>query len=283
MLNLTLAAARFLEENAAARLEWWQTLQLDQIGGAVQGAWSAWEQDWVSMPAPLYERFACSLAHLSAGSADVRWQPLGMRGQAAAWMEVTRDAVGEIQNAIFGPRPEFASPLAPEEDIALGVARDAWAALASTLRDRLFLDADGGQTDPPNYVFKPWSGGVVLSPPQGKPLACSLLLNAECVRGLLQSHGSGVSPIELKRNQAVGITPLEEALEEHKLLLRAELDGCEVDVGELENLGLGDIVRLGHRLDEPLRVWTDTEGPLCEAFLGRQAGAKAIELVRKPT
>jgi hypothetical protein len=159
------------------------------------------------------------------------------------------------------------------------VASRAFAALADTLRDCLSLDVDPRQTEPERALFKPWSGLVIVSAPDAGPLFHSLLLNAQCVRMLLRSQAN--QPTTPKRvPQAPIVTSVEQALADHKLPIQVELAGCELDLGTLQSLRLGDIVPLSHALDEPLLVSTPAYGAFCAGFLGRQAGSKAIELLR---
>jgi flagellar motor switch/type III secretory pathway protein FliN len=278
MSDRTLSSGLLIDGTSAQPLAWWPPARLDQVARSVQAAWSDWMADWISTPAPVCDALVCTLAHHSPGLAAVQWAPLGSRGRAAAWIQAHSRPVDKIQRAIFEPDDQPLAPAVPEASIALAVATSAWEALADTLRECLYLDCNGGQASPAPGVFKPWSGCVLVSPPHGSALDHSLLLNAECARGVLGLPD--VSPAEFAQPQRGGMTKLEEALAEHKLRIQAELAGCELDLGELENLRVGDIVPLAHPLDEPLLVSAAAEGPFCAAFLGRAAGSKAIELVR---
>jgi flagellar motor switch protein FliM len=143
------------------------------------------------------------------------------------------------------------------------------------------LDVDPGQTNPDRAVFQPWSGGVLLSLPNAGALLPSLLLNPQCVRVLLGSQASHpMVPERARRAPPITVT-VEQALAGHTLPIQAELAGCELDLGTLQSLRLGDIVPLPHALDEPLLVSTPVYGTFCAGFLGRQAGSKAIELLRE--
>jgi hypothetical protein len=279
MPNLSSSKAPFLAGDNFERLAWWPPLLLDQIAQPVQAAWSAWMRDWISAPGAVGDGCACSLAHQAAAHADAQWNAIGTRGRAAAWIKAAHDPIEKIQQAIFGPGHHLTEPAGSGQRIAIAVATSAWAALAEMLRDGLLLDPAEGQSGPAPGVFKPWSGCVLVAPPDSAPLDCALLLNAECVRALLQSREIATAAVHPRQRTAV--TPLEEALAEHKLLLRAELAGCELDMGELEHLSLGDIIPLAHGLDEPLLVSSSAQRPFCAAFLGKQAGSKAIELVPK--
>lgn len=278
MSNPVLKSGTFRDGHDAERLAWWPRQRLDDVGRAVQETWTAWMRDWISASASLCDGGACTQAHEYVGLGELHWDPIGTRGGAAAWIEARFGNVERIQDAIFGAEPGPA-PVGPREGIALAVAARAWAALIDALREVLSLDREPAQPGPAAGVFKPWSGGVLVSPPSGVPLAQCLLLNAECVRGLLRLPETPAG--EVFQQPRAGMSALEEALAEQKLLIRAELAGCELDLGELENLDIGDVVPLAHALDEPLTVATSADGPFCAAFLGRQAGRKAIELIRQ--
>jgi hypothetical protein len=235
-------------------------------------------RDWIPAAVPVSDGATCGLAHDGRGLAQLQWEPLGGRGRAAAWIEVRQRPVDNIQEALFGA-DRLQTPLGPREGVAPAVAAQAWSALICTLREALCLDCDGGQPSPARSIFKPWSGCVLVSPQSAVPLAQSLLLNADCVRALLglpEVSGGDGAP-----QSNAGTSSLEEALAGHSLLIRAELAGCELDLGELENLRIGDIVPLAHALDEPLLVSTPDDDPFCAGFLGRHAGSKAIELIRQ--
>jgi hypothetical protein len=276
-VNPALSPSPFLDGDSAERLSWWPQHHLDSVARTAQGAWSAWMRDWIPAAVSVSDGVTCGLAHDSLGLAELQWEPLGGRGRAAAWIEVRQRPVDKIQEALFGA-DRLPAPLGPREGVAPAVAAQAWSALICTLREALCLDCDGGQPSPARGIFKPWSGYVLVSPPGGVPLAQSLLLNAECVHALIglpgRPGGDGAP------QSSVGTSSLEEALAGHSLLIRAELAGCELDLGELENLRIGDIVSLAHALDEPLLVSTPDDVPFCAGFLGRHAGSKAIELIR---
>jgi flagellar motor switch protein FliM len=67
------------------------------------------------------------------------------------------------------------------------------------------------------------------------------------------------------------------ALAERPLELHVELEGCELDVGALQDLQVGDVVRLAHGLDRPVCV-RHAGASLCHAYIGRRGNRKAVEL-----
>jgi hypothetical protein len=278
MSSRQLNSGPLLDGGSAARVAWWQPLQLDEVARTVRSAWSAWMRDWIGLPIAPCVGVTCTLAQETAALADLGWEPVGTRGCAAAWMAVGHGAVEKIQAAMFGADPHVPSPFVDRDGIAHAVAADARAALPGNLRHSLGLDCDPAQSGPRPGIFKPWSGGVVAAPRDGIPLEWSLLLNAECVRALVQVRETPL--VGRIQDHRTGLIPLEQAMAEHKLLIQAQLTGCELDFGHLEDLRIGDVVPLTHALDAPLFVSTAAEDHFCSAFLGGQAGLKAIELVR---
>jgi hypothetical protein len=193
-------------------------------------------------------------------------------------MEVRTDADADVLEEIFGADAGASSRTAGPEGIAQSIAARAWTELANSLRETLALDP-AELAGPAADSFKVWSGCVVVSTPGSRRMPRNLLLNAECVRALLASQGRGVAaPASWPR---MTLTPLAHALVDRKLPIRVELSACELDLGSLQGLRVGDIIPLPHSLDAPLLVSTTQEIPVCAGFLGRQGGFKAIELVRE--
>jgi flagellar motor switch protein FliM len=62
------------------------------------------------------------------------------------------------------------------------------------------------------------------------------------------------------------------------LPLQVRLEACEVDIGRLQDLQPGDVVRLPHRLDAPAAVVGPGGQPLFGGYLVRRRGRKAVEL-----
>jgi hypothetical protein len=271
-----------IEGGGADLLAWWDPGQLAEIARCLQAALSNWARDWIPGGVPASSPYICTFAHERPECSALHWDSIGTRNQAAAWVEVRDDPVVHIQQAIFGAEHHSPAPTRQQGGIAHAVANRAWAALADSLCDCLSLDSDHRQAHADRALFKPWSGGVVASSSSVGPLFHSVLLNAECVRALLRSHASHMTPPARARQVPIRVT-VEEALADHKLPIQVQLAGCELDLGILQSLRVGDIVPLPHHLDAPLLVSTPAYGTFCAGFLGRQAGWKAIELLRQPS
>ena len=273
---------RPLPEAADARpLAWWTPAQLDAVASPAAQAWSAWLRDWVGGAHTGAVTSECAQAHERPERQASVWVPLGRRGGAAAWIDTRGGPEADVLDEIFGADAGGGARQHGQEGIAHSVAARAWAALAENLRGALALDAAEDALGPDALCFKPWSGAVLVSARYSGRLPRTLLLNAECVRALLASQGD--DPAATRRPPAPRETmvPLAQALAARKLPIRIELSPCELDLGSLQGLRVGDIIPLSHSLDAPLFVSTAQDVPVCGGFLGRQAGFKAIELVRE--
>jgi hypothetical protein len=273
-----LSVAGGFQDGAAESLAWWDEPVLEALSRCVQAAWTQWTNDWIG-GAGFVGSCTCTLAHANPDAAQAHWEPLGARKQAAAWIEVRPNSIEHIQEAIFGPEHHCATAPGRQGGIAQEVAARAWASLANDLRNCLSVDRGDPQRSPERACFQPWSGFVRIGAPAGGPLAHSLLLNAECVRAIAEAQIKASSVARLPQSSST-VTPLRDALADHKLAVQVELAECELELGMLSTLRIGDIVPLAHALDAPLLISTSRQDRLCAGFLGRHSGAKAIELQR---
>jgi hypothetical protein len=264
----------FVDGSSARMLAWWADWQLDGLAQPLQAALSAWTADWLESRPPDVGDIVCTLAHEKGREAAVRWTPLGARGQAAAWIAAGEPVV-DLRDLLFGAPP--GAPSRPP-GIAEAVASRAWAALLNGLRACLALDPGADDAQPGPVLFRPWSGCVAVSVLLAGTLPQSLLLNAECVRSVLGERARHRGTRQT-REQRLALMGLEKALANRKLPILVELEGCELDLGSLKGLRVGDIVPLPHRLNMPLLVSTTNNARVCAGFLGRHSGLRAVELV----
>jgi flagellar motor switch protein FliM len=105
-----------------------------------------------------------------------------------------------------------------------------------------------------------------------------LLLDAPAVEGVLRS----VAPQLARSAHAPGapqaLTPVALAVECLRMPLHVELSACELDVASLEDLRIGDVVPVPHRLDAPLLVRDAQEETLFGGYLAQRGGRKALAL-----
>jgi len=74
------------------------------------------------------------------------------------------------------------------------------------------------------------------------------------------------------------IEALDAALGNGHITLRVLLEGTELNLGQLQDLRIGDVVPLAHRLDSPAQVIVRDGAPVCEGWLGQRNNCIAIEL-----
>jgi hypothetical protein len=241
----------------------WTQRQLDAVAVKLSDPWELWLRDWGLQAAG---SLSCRVAQ--SDDAKMRWLAAARHAQRCAWL--AGGAQEALAAALFGMRHS------PQAEAGAIVAAQALAELRSVIAAVLELDpaqAPGPVEHPPTGA---WSGSVVLELPlAGQPLHA--LLNAACVAALVpvatpapSRHGTG----------AAGLVALESAVAGQVLRLRVELGACELDIGTLQGLQLGDVLPLLHSLDTPARVLGAGDQHVCDAYLGKQGSRKAAELTR---
>jgi hypothetical protein len=142
--------------------------------------------------------------------------------------------------------------------------------MAGTLQ--LGLAASGRFPDA--SAWNRWNGAVVAQLP-----GCGLLLmQAGVVRAMARGRG-------LRSGETGGqpLVALRDALRAAPMQVQVELVGCELEVGELQALQVGDVVALRHRTDAPAFLCRSGGDVLLSGWLARTRGRKAIELARPET
>jgi hypothetical protein len=167
----------------------------------------------------------------------------------------------QLARALFGAA-EACTPVLAE--VVAMCRADAHARLADALQ-LARCDGEG----PPAGAWRPWSGALLASLPMG----WRVLLDAALVRSLLPP------PAREAPATPAPLVPLQRAAAALALPLQVHLEGCEVDIGSLQDLRPGDVVRLPHPLDAPAAVVARDGQPLFGGYLVRRRGRKAVELV----
>jgi len=68
------------------------------------------------------------------------------------------------------------------------------------------------------------------------------------------------------------------ALASQPLALRAELGSTSLTIGEIENLAIGDVIKLDQSCDTPIRISVGMQQTIADGQLGLQSGNKAVKL-----
>lgn len=265
----------------ASPLRWWTAPQLDALASCLDAPWRQWLADWGLAPQGGGVAVQCMQAHEAHDLAALQWELLGARSGAVAWIAVgSQHGPAAMHSALFGmPGQALKQPV---EGIAAEVAGAAWRDAQHRLAQALMLDEPAGVAPPPASLLKPWSGAVVATLSL-RGAAVHAMLGAQTVQAWLVAHGGGLATTTAARAKAAGnLEPVAQALAARVLPVRAELDGCEIGLGALQGLRVGDVVRLSHALDAPLRMVGPGREHLGGGWLGQRAGVKAVELMRRP-
>lgn len=250
--------------------------ELSHLASAVRSACAPWANAWLGDAATF--EVACHRAAdhatepgrfegswLSAGIADGRWLSastatplLAQLGAALLASESSADAQGEAKR----------SPLLRE--------------LAGTaLNELLEAILRGGNHDtavarvpqsPDAGFWKAGSGAVVAEVSFGGSTAV-LALNPALVRALLRGA----------RRQSGMETPLDSAaaaLSNGRLPLQVLVGEAQLELGLLQTIVVGDVIRLDARADQPLQVVNADGVRLCGAYLGTRGVQKSIQLTK---
>ena len=100
-----------------------------------------------------------------------------------------------------------------------------------------------------------------------------LFLNGPCVAKAIGARASDGGSSRL--------APVVEGISQLAVRASVELAGCEIDLGDLQALKVGDILRVPHALEQPMLVQVG-DRPVCAAYLGRRGNSRAVELLHAP-
>lgn len=108
-------------------------------------------------------------------------------------------------------------------------------------------------------------------------LGARVVATAAAVENLLPAKApdSAAAP----RPGAAPLVAIAIALADTRISLHVQLQECDVDLGLLQRLRPGDVLRVPHRLDAPALVRTAGGNALFQGFLARSQRRRAVELV----
>jgi hypothetical protein len=247
----------------APRLRAWSSGELTRVRAIVDAAVLEWARAW-DLPVDLAAPLACT-----EGDSEIRttadWHALGGDEQGFAWWRWSEGARRRLASVWFGAG---AGGTPVVEAVVQDCQRDAMSRLANALRLRDPTCA----SQPADAMWRPWSGAATMSLPCGGHLA----MQAGVLDSLLRPPATST-----QARPSIECSPLVtlgEAISRTSLRLRVELEGCELGLGELQDLQAGDVLRLAHPLDAPLSIFHAPGPPLFRGWLARSHGRKAVEL-----
>lgn len=216
---------------------------------------------------------------------DAAWTPLLADAPARVSWACARAPHETLLAAMFDAsrRPPTSTG---EPSIAEQLATECWyeqlAALRAVLPEATPAD-DGGAPADGGARWRRWSGAVVVDLPWFDA-RLQLLVDGASVASLVKAGGSRRPPPPRRGDAAP--RPVLGALAHADVRLEVRCGGAAIDLGSLVSLRVGDVLRLDHRLDDPVHVVaTGTPpdaAPLCRGWLGRADDHLCVELARSP-
>jgi hypothetical protein len=243
----------------ARPLYWWDERGLQSLAKALEDQLARWRAAW---------GIGCDAAGLRCQPAGQLpdavgdWLAFDAAGTAQAWFCVRDDKDAGLLQALF-PGVVAPGPLACS--VAGACRRDAIERIATLLG---LACVDERAEAPAAALTRVGSGAVEAD--LAAPPGARLLVGPEVAARWRKGRKQQLRPREV-------LVAATEAATNESLLLQVELDGCELEVGALQGLQVGDVVRLDHGLQTPASVRHGGE-PLCNAYLGRRGNRKAVEL-----
>lgn len=241
---------------AAAALRGWAAGEVRVIEAALASVLEAWAGDWqVSAPGAIAGMAASEGRAAQPGP----WICVGAAAGACAWLQWEPEQAGHIAQRWFGAGAQTGAVVASVLDAC---RQDALQRIAAALGLAPSAQAPG----PAQTLWHSWSGALVMR--------CDgvgvLLMDA----GVVRRFGAGPRP----QQPSTPLVCVRDALRSTRMELQVDLDGCELAVGELQGLQVGDVLTLRHRLDAAARVTRPEGDTVLSGWLARVRGRKAVEL-----
>lgn len=229
---------------------------LQAVRTHVEDALQAWAADWMGASAELsVQCFPFELPEREDLS-DAWCQFTGRWG--SAW--VRADAQSIASAALFGVQSTDG------DGVAVSVADQAVRALLERLTD--------SQTPPLKMDALP---ALALAP--GRQTMRVEIRTGELLLELVV-QGSRAEGLRSSKKLSPPLTRLDIALTGQALPLRARLGETEINLGALQDLAVGDIIRLDRQLDQPAELILLDEKLPCRGYLGMLDGRIAVEIGR---
>jgi hypothetical protein len=245
----------------------WRASELAVLACRLQACLHDWSEAW-SIDG-VDDAVRCEPACHSDGGAA--WSTLGARAGGTAWIAETPAQADRIALALFAT-----------SDAQTPVVRRVCAACLQDLRARLAAALQLAAPDaacsaaPTAGEWSAWSGAVRAR----LPFDLQLLLAGEAVAAVL---GPACASAPSNGEPSAPLVAVPDAMADVRVPMAAHLGPCALGLGTLRGLQLGDVVHLGHRLDQPVQVRDGLGRALFDAFLSRDGHHKAVELAAVPS
>jgi flagellar motor switch/type III secretory pathway protein FliN len=246
---------------AARELRWLRPARLERLRHALQQAVGGWSAAWdlQSPPGDIH------CAAFSGSGPQAGWTALEAKGNAVAWIHLPADAV---LLAMFPGAEALGSLVRQLAELA---RLDAIRRLALALK--LELRPEAGEA-PSAAEARPLSGALEAS---FDGLACRLVLGSAAAASWLDAAAPHAGRTA---STSASLSPACDAVSRRPFALHAQLSGCELPLGELQALQVGDVLRLQHPLADPAAMTDEAGTPLFAGHLAQRDGAVAVELAK---
>lgn len=277
---------------AVRPLRWWSDTQLVQLAKLIEHEWVQWSANW-GLTEMVAETLAvsCQLAHETEQASD-SWLPLlaAASSDRQLWLSAEQALEQSVFVSLFGELPKQYNHLSADSSASNVVAWqivknivDDWYSRLTRLcgseyaAQELTLYPTLAMTPPKSEAAR-WSGAVridITSPIIKLPMYAS----AHVAAVMIGATGAARSAKTVTNEPP--LTSLKLALANQILRLRVELNDVELDLGSLQSLAEGDVIRLPHLLSQALSVHMEGHRGICAAYLGQTNGMRAVELIRQ--
>lgn len=257
---------RWLPASAARDLVWWDAPALTQLCADLAQAVRAWGLAWGvdTMGLDVVAEPRETVIDVTPGSTT-----LCCRGAAVGWAIGEGDARAALLRSLF-------ADLLSTIGLARHVTEECHADALQRLAVVMGAEVDQQAVPTPLTATDVRTGSGALQVRfDGVPVA-GLLLSGAATQVWRARRALSTEARTPERGAALCAPAA--AIGERPVAMNAELAGCELDLGTLQALQVGDVLRLRHSLRDPAIV-ADSDGtPLFSGHLGQLQGAMALEL-----
>lgn len=278
-----MAAPAILADASRVRsLRWWPDAALMGAAARLRRTLEPWAASWGLSLRDVQARNAAAVKAVSAGAEGHALGASAMR----SWI-VRDQPVATLAALLFDHAPAGARG---GQGLSGELAAQAWQDLVDALVaslpavDTAFAErADGaGPTE------RSWSGAVLIDfTVQGADAPSSFTLRLDAMHAAAWCAATPVPATAQAAPARAALVSVPEVVEGRPARLSVHLAAVELDLGTLQSLAVGDVIRLPHRLADPAHVRVDmgdasTHTLPCGAHLAQRGGRLVAELVPEP-
>lgn len=264
-------------EVEVSELIWPDVQQLSAVQVFFQHLVSEWCIKWLGS-AEVAPTVVVRLAHDSDANFDLPWRRFGDKREGF-WVASFSELKANLGSQIFKTEASGSAG-----SLQAKLEEDAASDFIDRFSQALRIDMDAPANSSIDEMVRlqetmPWSGSVHVSIPFLKSTV-EVLIDWEALNNNVVGENLTSKAKLGAQNSLPKLAKLSDALNKEPVYLTIEMSQVELDIFSLRNLGIGDVIRLAHSLDEPLSLKTETGEIVCSAYLGKHIDHKAIELIR---